>query len=182
MSTKDRPKDWNERCIRDQVLTHLRKCYGLLHDIRDDTGRVRLECEHALPRDVAISLELLQIDAWSLKAKCEAIIERLEGAATERATDDTQPRQRRHCSDRRGNTRYRIFVNGQQCTLGSSRGMISYLEVIDFAYLRDPMSRPNGVLSITYRNGPLIGDSSGILAPGESVQICDGMKFEVATT
>jgi Multiubiquitin len=70
---------------------------------------------------------------------------------------------------------YTVIVNGRSKKVEQSE--LSYDEVVALAF--DPVpSGPNVVITVTWRHG----NESGTLIAGESVEVKDGMKFDVTAT
>jgi hypothetical protein len=70
-----------------------------------------------------------------------------------------------------------IYVNGQPHTWPKHE-QIGYLDVVKFGY---PNYNPQNSYTVKYRKGH--GEKpEGILAPGESVKVKDGMQFNVRDT
>jgi Multiubiquitin len=71
-----------------------------------------------------------------------------------------------------------IIVNGTAHEVDKSE--IFYAEVVALAFVNPPTG-PNIEISVTYRRGH--GEKpEGILAPGQSVKVKDGMVFNVTAT
>jgi len=71
-----------------------------------------------------------------------------------------------------------IFVDGSPEKVDDNP--VTYVEVVTFAYPDYPQ-HPEITYSVTYKNGPK-HNPEGILVPGGSVEIKDGMKFLVKRT
>jgi len=71
-----------------------------------------------------------------------------------------------------------IFVDGTPYKVDDDP--VTYAEVVTLAYPDYP-HHPEINYSVTYKNGPK-SNPEGILAPGGSVEIKDGMKFLVKRT
>jgi len=71
-----------------------------------------------------------------------------------------------------------IIVNGTQKTV--EKGELTFDEIVNLAFDEPPYGE-NTLFSVTYRRGQ--GNKpEGILAPGESVKVKDGMIFDVTAT
>lgn len=71
-----------------------------------------------------------------------------------------------------------IVVNGTQKTV--QKDDFTFDEIVNLAYDNPPYGE-NTLFSVTYRRGH--GNKpEGILAPGESVKVKDGMIFDVTAT
>jgi hypothetical protein len=71
-----------------------------------------------------------------------------------------------------------IIVNGTQKTV--QKDDISFDEIVSLAFENPPYGE-NTLFTVTYRRGQ--GNKpEGILAPGESVKVKDGMIFDVTAT
>lgn len=71
-----------------------------------------------------------------------------------------------------------IIVNGTQVPV--QKGKLSFDEVVKLAFETPPYGE-NTLFSVTYRRGDK-DKPEGILAPGESVNVKDGMIFDVTAT
>lgn len=71
-----------------------------------------------------------------------------------------------------------IIVNGEPHEVPKDE--IAFDEVVALAYPDGPQG-PNVIYSVTYRKGP-DHKPKGILAPGDSVKVKDGMVFDVRVT
>lgn len=58
---------------------------------------------------------------------------------------------------------------------------ISYQEVVDLAYDNNPPTGDNVLITVGYRKGPH-DKHEGDLDPGDSVEVKDGMIFDVTAT
>lgn len=88
------------------------------------------------------------------------------------STDDQQHAEHGHDHE------FQIIVNGRQKTWPARE--ISFEEVVALAY-EDPPFGENTLFSVTYRRGQ--GNKpEGILAPGETVKVKEGMIFDVTAT
>lgn len=71
-----------------------------------------------------------------------------------------------------------IVVNGTQKIV--QKGDLTFDEIVKLAFETPPYAE-NTLFSVTYRKGH--GDKpEGMLAPGESVKVKDGMIFDVTAT
>ena len=68
-----------------------------------------------------------------------------------------------------------VIVNGRPKKLAA--GELSYEEVVALAF-ENPPTGENVVITISWRHG----NESGTLTAGNSVQVRDGMKFDVTAT
>ena len=59
--------------------------------------------------------------------------------------------------------------------------VISFDQVVSIAYDGNPPSGPNWVFDVDYRRGPQ-ANPEGILESGKSVEVRDGMLFDVTGT
>ena len=71
-----------------------------------------------------------------------------------------------------------IFVNGKQKTV--EKGKLSYQQVVDLAF-ENPPTGENVLITITYERGHS-DKPQGSLTPGESVEVVEGMRFDVTAT
>ncbi len=71
-----------------------------------------------------------------------------------------------------------IVVNGKQKQV--TKGKISYDQVVALAF-EPPPTGDNILITITYRRGHA-NKPQGSLTPGESVEVVDGMIFDVTAT
>jgi multiubiquitin len=60
------------------------------------------------------------------------------------------------------------------------KGKVTYAEVVTFAYPDYPQ-HPEIAYSVTYKRGPH-SNHEGVLAPGGTVEIKEGMEFRVSRT
>ncbi len=70
-----------------------------------------------------------------------------------------------------------IVVNGTAHEV--EKGRISYADVVALAF-PTPSTDPNIIYSVTYRHGH--GSAKGILSEGDSVEVVDGLIFNVTPT
>jgi hypothetical protein len=74
---------------------------------------------------------------------------------------------------------FTIIVNGREKTWTEKR--ISFDQVVKLAF-DNPPTGPNIVLTATYRKGGNEHKPEGTLAQGDSVEVKDGMVFNVTAT
>lgn len=70
-----------------------------------------------------------------------------------------------------------IIVNTREKTV--EKGKISFDEVVALAF-NNPPTGPNVAFTVLYRRGQ--GNDEGSLAPGQSVEVTEGMIFNVTAT
>jgi len=80
--------------------------------------------------------------------------------------------------DRNSDKELTIVVNGRRVTTRMQE--LSFEEIVELAF-HDPFSNPNLVYTVTYRRGHG-GKPEGMLEPGETVKIREGMIFNVTQT
>ena len=71
-----------------------------------------------------------------------------------------------------------IYIRGRKYEFKGEK--ISYKEVVDFAY-PDGKHGPDYEYDVTWKDGPK-DESDGILKEGETIQVVEGMKFDVKFT
>jgi hypothetical protein len=76
-----------------------------------------------------------------------------------------------------GNKDITIVVNGTQKTVQKDR--YTFDEIVKLAYEQPPYG-DNTLFSITYRRGH--GNKEGVLDPGKSIELVNGMIFDVTPT
>jgi len=77
-----------------------------------------------------------------------------------------------------GNMTVTIIVNGREKKVAGD--VLSFEQVVNFAYDNNPPSGPNVVITVTYGKGE--GGKQGTLLPGGTVTIKNGMIFNVKAT
>jgi hypothetical protein len=68
-----------------------------------------------------------------------------------------------------------VIINGRESLAPQES---SYSRIVKMAF---PEAQPTALFSVTFSHGPE-GRWSGILAPGEDIEVVDGMRFDVADT
>ena len=72
---------------------------------------------------------------------------------------------------------YDIVVNGTRAVVHDES--VSYEQVVKIAF---PAPEPGVTYSVAYHNADTPHGGSGILVPGESVKVKEGMSFNVTST